>query len=203
MKADPAGLAALAARLTSTASTTAAAIPAGVAHPPLAADTVSAGAAVRLNAAAGILAGNAGSHVADLGELAARLATIAGAFGAQEAANAAAQAAVTTGPRRSDTQQQLPPPLVRPPVAPDVRPPLVPSLPPGGEALAAQYAAGSANAGTGFAKGWRTAAGGASPSRQRSADSRRLATRGVAHHSCGRRARFGIYDTGGHVRELG
>ena len=32
---------------------------------------------------------------------------IAGAFGAQEAANAAAQAAVTTGPRRSDTQQQL------------------------------------------------------------------------------------------------
>jgi hypothetical protein len=159
MKADPAGLAALAARLTATASTTAAAIPAGVAHPPLAADTVSAGAAARLNAAGGTLAGNASSHVADLGELAARLATIAGAFGAQEAANAAAQAAVTTGPRRSDTQQQLPPPLVRPSVAPDVRPPLVPTLPPGGEALAAQYAAGSANAGTGFAKGWRTAAG--------------------------------------------
>lgn len=158
MKADPAGLAALAARLTSSASTTAAAIPAGVAHPPLAADTVSAGAAVRLNAAGGILAGNAGSHVADLGELAARLATIAGAFGAQEAANAAAQAAVTTGPRRSDTQQQLPPALVRPPVAPDVRPPLVPSLPPGGESLAAQYAAGSANNGTGFAQGWRSAA---------------------------------------------
>jgi len=159
MKADPAGLAALAARLTSSASTAAAAIPAGVAHPPLAADTVSASAAVRLNAAGGILAGNAGSHVADLGELAARLATIAGAFGAQEAANAAAQAAVTTGPRRSDTQQQLPPALVRPPVAPDVRPPLVPSLPPGGETLAAQYAAGSANAGTGFAQAWRSAAG--------------------------------------------
>jgi hypothetical protein len=158
VRADPAGLAALAARLAATASTTAAAIPVGVPHPPLAADTVSAGAAARLNAAGTILASNTVSHVADLGELAARLDMIAGAFGAQEAANAAAQAAVVTGPRRSDTQQQLPPPLVRPPVAPDVRPPLVPSLPPGGEALAAQYAAGSANAGTGFTQGWRSAA---------------------------------------------
>lgn len=159
MKADPAGLAALAARLTSTASTTAAAIPAAVAHPPLATDTVSTAAAARLNAASGILAGNAENHVADLGELAARLTTIAGAFSAQEAANATAQAAVISGPRRSDTQQQLPPPLVRPPVAPDVRPPLVPSLPPGGEALATQYAAGSASAATGFTKGWQAAAG--------------------------------------------
>src|SRR6185503_2304479 len=74
VRADPAGLAALAARLTATASTTVAAIPVGVAHPPLAADTVSAGAAARLNASGTILAGNAGSQVADLGALAARLA---------------------------------------------------------------------------------------------------------------------------------
>ena len=160
MKADPAGLAELAGRLSATAATAAAAIPVGEPHPPLATDTVSAGAAVRLNAGGGILVGNAESHVADLGELAARLAMISGAFSAQEAANAAAQAAVVTGPRRGDTQQlqQLPPPLVRPPVAADVRPPLAPTLPPGGEALAAQYAAGSATAGSGFTQGWRAAA---------------------------------------------
>jgi len=158
VKANPAGLAELAARLSATAATTAAAIPVGEPHPPLATDTVSAGAAVRLNAGGGILAGNAESHIADLGELAARLAMISGAFSAQEGANAAAQAAVVAGPRRGDTQQQLPPPLVRPPVAADVRPPLPPTLPPGGEALAAQYAAGSATAGSGFTKGWRAAA---------------------------------------------
>jgi len=73
VRVDPAGLAALAARLSATASTTAAAIPIGVLHPPLASDTVSAGAAARLSAGGAVLAGNAESHIADLGELAARL----------------------------------------------------------------------------------------------------------------------------------
>lgn len=157
MRVDPDGLAALAARLTASATSTAAAIPAETPHPPLATDTVSAGAAARLTAAGGILAGNAAGHVTDLGELAARLAAVAGAFGAQEAANAAAQSAVVVDPRRSDAQ--LPPPLVRPTVAPDVRPPLAPAPPVGGETVAAQYAAGSAEAGGGFAQGWTGAAG--------------------------------------------
>ncbi len=157
MKADPVGLAALAARLAAAASSTAAKIPTGVTHPPLAADTVSAGAAGRLSAAGGILSANAAGQVTDLDGLAARLSAVAGVFSAQEAANAAAQSTLAGSPALSGAKQ-LPPPLVRPPVAPDVRPPLVPAPPPGGEAVATQYAAGSAEAGQGFAQGWKSAA---------------------------------------------
>lgn len=156
MKADPAGLAALATKLSTTAATASAAIPAGMPHPPLAPDAVSTGAALRLSAAAEVLSGNAGTHVMDLTELATRLSTIAALFGATEAQRAVAQSTLTASPTRGDSQQ-LPPPLVRPPVTPDVRPPL-PPVPPGpGEVTATQFAAGSSESGMGFAQGWSTA----------------------------------------------
>lgn len=156
MKADPAGLAALATKLSTTATAVSAAIPAGMPHPPLAPDAVSTGAALRLSAAAEVLSGNAGTHVMDLTELATRLSSIAALFGATEAQRAVAQSTLTASPTRGDSQQ-LPPPLVRPPVTPDVRPPL-PPVPPGpGEVTATQFAAGSSENGLGFAQGWSTA----------------------------------------------
>lgn len=157
MRADPAGLAALAAKLTTSAATAAAAIPTGVPHPPLAPDDVSTGAALRLTTAAEILAGNAESHVADLTELAVRLTTIASVFGVQEGERAAAQSTLTpSSPTRGDSHQ-LPTPLVQPPVAADVRPLLVPSPPTGGEIVATQYAAGSTQNNAAFTQGWSTA----------------------------------------------
>ncbi|TXI56294.1 hypothetical protein [Mycolicibacterium mageritense] len=155
MRADPAGLAALAAKLTTTAATASAAIPAGLPHTQVAPDEVSAGVTTRLTTAANTLAANAATHIADLGELATRLSTIAATFEVQEGQRATAQSTLTASPTRGDSQ--LPPPLVHPPVTPDVRPPLVPTPPASGEVVSAQYEAGSTEGAAAFTEGWSAA----------------------------------------------
>ncbi|MDO3042129.1 hypothetical protein [Mycobacteroides abscessus] len=155
MKADPEGLAALAARLASTAGSLAAVNAGALVHPPLAADAVSVGAATRLSSGGAALAGNISVQGADLADLATRLGLIAGIFTAQEEANAAAQASLSAAGRSSPPAL---PPLVRAPVAPDVRPPLAAPPLQEGEVLAAQFQAGSAHAGTAFGQACSSAA---------------------------------------------
>lgn len=155
MKADPEGLAALAARLASTAGSLAAVNAGALVHPPLAADAVSVGAATRLSSGGAALAGNISVQGADLADLATRLGLIAGIFTAQEEANAAAQASLSAAGRSGPPAL---PPLVRAPVAPDVRPPLAAPPLQEGEVLAAQFQAGSAHAGTAFGQACSSAA---------------------------------------------
>ncbi|SLI00602.1 PPE protein [Mycobacteroides abscessus subsp. abscessus] len=155
MKADPEGLAALAARLAATAGSLTTVNAGALVHPPLAADAVSMGAAARLSSGGAALAGNFATQGADLAELATRLGVIAGIFTEQEEANAAAQASLSQVGRSGPPAL---PPLVRAPVAPDVRPPLAAPPLQEGEVLAAQFKAGSEHAGSAFGQACTAAA---------------------------------------------
>ena len=148
MKADPEGLAALAAGLAAAAAELSSVTAGDVVHPPLASDTVSVAAAQRLTAGAEVLMGNVGAHGSDLADLAARLSEIATMFTVQEACNEQALRSLAR-PATAAAQRSMPP-LVRPPVLPDVRPPLVAVPPPGGEVFAGQVHAGSSEVGEGF-----------------------------------------------------
>src|ERR1700757_4129479 len=123
MKADPEGLAALAASLAAGGAELSSVSAGDVVHPPLASDTVSVAAAQRLTAGAEVLMGNVGAHGSDLADLAGRLSEIAAMFTVQEARNE--QALRSLAPPAPAAAQRSIPPLVRPPVLPDVRPPLV------------------------------------------------------------------------------
>lgn len=148
MKADPEGLAALAAGLAAAAAELSSVTAGDVVHPPLASDTVSVAAAQRLTAGAEVLMGNVGAHGSDLADLAARLNEIATMFTVQEASNEQALRSLAR-PATAAAQRSMPP-LARPPVLPDVRPPLVAVPPPGGEVFAGQLHAGSSEVGDGF-----------------------------------------------------
>ena len=154
MKADPEGVAALAASLAAAAAELSSVTTGDLVHPSLASDTVSVAAAQRLTAGAAVLVANIGAHGTDLAELAARLTEIAAAFTVQEAGNEQALGALA---HRAVAAQRGLPPLVRPPVIPDVRPPLVAVPPPGGEVFAGQVHSGCGEAGEGFGASCATA----------------------------------------------
>jgi hypothetical protein len=156
MKADPEGLAALAADLAAAAAELSSVTAGEVVHPPLASDTVSVAAAQRLTAGAEVLMGNVGAHGSDLADLAARLSEIATMFTIQETTNQQALRSLAR-PATAAAQRSMPP-LVRPPVLPDVRPQLVAVPPPGGEVFAGQVHAGSSEVGEGFGVSCATAA---------------------------------------------
>jgi hypothetical protein len=147
MKVDPAGLASAAQRMTASLGQ----LPSGEqVHPPLAADSASQGAALRLTAGASTLA-------ALIGELAAGLATTAGVLSGIGAGFEGIEAANTVNLRtlRGNADSAPFTGFAPPPAhSPDVRPPLSPRAEVMGEMISRATHSGDPAGGEGFVRGW-------------------------------------------------
>lgn len=121
-------------------------------HPTLAADQTSVAAAFRLTAVATALQSMVADQAAALVATADHLGAIATGFAAQETANTAAIRTLTSASDPVGAPGLLAP---LPNVAADARPPLPSPTEVDGEVVARQLCAGSASAGSAFAKSWR------------------------------------------------
>jgi hypothetical protein len=150
MKVDAAGLVAAAQRLVAAV----AAVSGGAAHPPLAADPTSIGAAERLTTASTELFAAMSAHVLALIASLEHLVGTAVTFLETDAQNAAALRTLTSAAGSAPVNGTAPP---APPIPPDVRAPLPPAaaLPP--EVISAGAHAGMPGGGEGFITAWSQA----------------------------------------------
>lgn len=153
MKVDAPGLVAAAQRLVSAVEALGGS--GGVAHPPLAADPASVGAAERLTAAGAQLTTSLGAHVSALVASLEHLAGTAITFTETDQNNAAALATLNgAAAGAAPVAGSAPPP---PPVPADVRPPLPPPAGMMPEALSAAAHTGDLGGGEAFTGAWSNA----------------------------------------------
>jgi hypothetical protein len=150
MKVDATGLVAAAQRLV----TAVAAVSGGAAHPPLAADPTSIGAAERLTTASAELSAAMSTHVLALIASLEHLMGTAVTFLETDAQNAAALRTLTSAAGAAPVNGTAPP---APPIPPDLRAPLPPAaaMPP--EVISAGAHAGTPGGGEGFITAWSQA----------------------------------------------
>lgn len=150
MRVDAAGLVSAAQRL----ATAVAGVSGGAAHPPLAADPTSLGAAERLTTASTELSTAMSAHVLALIASLEHLMGTAVTFLETDARNAAALRTLTSAAGPAPVNGAAPP---APPIPPDVRAPLPPAaaMPP--EVISAGAHAGTPGGGEGFITAWSQA----------------------------------------------
>ena len=150
LKVDAPGLVSAAQRLVMAV----AGVSGGAAHPPLAADPTSIGAAERLTMASSELSAAMSGHVLALIASLEHLMGTAVTFVETDARNAAALRTLTSAAGAAPVNGAAPPP---PPIPPDVRAPLPPAaaMPP--EVISAGAHAGTPGGGEGFITGWSQA----------------------------------------------
>ena len=150
VKVDAPGLVSAAQRLVMAV----AGVSGGAAHPPLAADPTSIGAAERLTMASSELSAAMSGHVLALIASLEHLMGTAVTFVETDARNAAALRTLTSAAGPAPVNGAAPPP---PPIPPDVRAPLPPAaaMPP--EVISAGAHAGTPGGGEGFITGWSQA----------------------------------------------
>jgi hypothetical protein len=150
MKVDAAGLVAAAQRLI----TAVAGVSGGAAHPPLAADPTSIGAAERLTTASAELSTAMSAHVLALIASLEHLMGTAVTFLETDARNAAALRTLTSAAGAAPVNGAAPP---APPIPPDVRAPLPPAAAMPAEVISAGAHAGTPGGGEGFIAAWSQA----------------------------------------------
>ena len=150
MKVDATGLVSAAQRLISAV----AGVSGGAAHPPLAADPTSIGAAERLTTASAELSAAMSAHVLALIASLEHLVGTAVTFLETDAANAAALRTLTSAAGSAPVNGTAPP---APPIPPDVRAPLPPAVAMPAEVISAGAHAGTPGGGEGFVTAWSQA----------------------------------------------
>jgi hypothetical protein len=150
MKVDATGLVSAAQRLI----TAVAGVSGGAAHPPLAADPTSIGAAERLTTASAELSTAMSAHVLALIASLEHLVGTAVTFLETDAGNAAALRTLTSAAGSAPVNGTAPP---APPIPPDVRAPLPPAVPMPAEVISAGAHAGTPGGGEGFISAWSQA----------------------------------------------
>jgi hypothetical protein len=150
IKVDAAGLVAAAQRLV----TAVAGLSGGAAHPPLAADPTSIGAAERLTTASTELSAAMSAHVLALIASMEHLMGTAVTFLETDAQNAAALRTLTSAAGSAPVNGTAPP---APPIPPDVRAPLPPASAMPAEVISAGAHAGMPGGGEGFITAWSQA----------------------------------------------